>query len=516
MPSRKTQGRVKSMRHVREILRLGLDQKMSYRAIGRSLGVSKNTARKYIETALRLGWDWGKVCGTGDEELAKVMGAKPKREMVRPLPDLPRIHTELKRPGVTLSLLWEEYREAHPDGYQLTQFYKIYRDFAGTLRLTLRQTYTAGEVMFVDYAGQRVPIHDRETGRVWQAEIFVAVLGASNYAYAEGTPDQGSESWVGSHVRAFEYFGEVPGKVVLDNLKTGVNKVCRYEPEINRAYADAIAHYGTVSIPARVRRPQDKAKVEAGVQVVQRWILAALRNQKFFSLSELNQAIQTLLIRLNERPFQKLPGSRKSVYEEMEKPALKALPERRYEYAQWKKARVNIDYHIDLAGHYYSVPYQLAQKEVLLRYTATTVEIMHNDRRVASHARDDRRGRHTTIREHMPRHHQEYLSWTPSRILETARQVGQETEALVTEIISSRDHPEQGYRSCMGIIRLARMYSRERLEQACARGRKIGARSYTSIASILKNGLDLKEIPPTAGTLNVSHENIRGSGYFNN
>ena len=515
MPSKKKQGREKGMRYVREILRLAMTCGVKPYGIGQSLKISHNTARRYIDGAQGHGLDWGKVCVMNDEELEKLLGAKPRREEQRALPDLVRIHQELKKPGVTLTLLWQEYKEANPDGYQLSQFYQIYHDFTRTLRVTLRQTYSAGEVMFVDYAGQTVPIYDRDTGKVTQAEIFVAVLGASNYAFAEATADQGLESWIGSHVRAFEYFGGVPGKVVPDNLKSGVNKPCRYEPELNRTYVDMTAHYGTAVIPARVRKPQDKAKVEAGVQLVERWILAALRNQKFFSLYELNQAIKVLLVKLNERPFQKLPGSRKSVYEELDRPALKVLPEKRYEFAQWKKARVNIDYHIELAGHYYSVPYQLAHQEVLLRYTVTTVEILQHDRRVASHARDDRRGRHTTIREHMPKNHREYMSWTPSRIIETAQKIGSETAGIVEEIMNSRLHPEQGYRACLGIIRLARVYSNERLESACARGRKIGARSYTSIASILKNGLDQKGLLEAASTVNVSHINIRGGGYFN-
>ena len=515
MPLRNNQGQEIGMRHIREVLRLGLSCGVSSRDIGLSLKIAHSTARKYLKAARGLSLDWTKVSGMNDEQLAVMVQARPPRDVSKPLPDFKQIHQDLKKPGVTLTLLWQEYKAGYNDGYQLSQFYQLYHAFTQTLRVTLRQTYTAGEVMFVDYAGQTIPIHDPDTGRVWQAEIFVAVLGASNYAFAEATTDQGLESWVGSHVRAFTYFGGVPGKVVPDNLKSGVNKACRYEPEINRAYADVIAHYGTAVIPARARRPQDKAKVEAGVLLVERWILAALRNHKFFSLTELNQAIRELLVKLNERAFQKLPGSRKSVYEELEKPALRPLPATKYEFAHWKKARVNIDYHIELEGHYYSVPYQLLRQEVLLRYTATTVEILHNSQRVASHARDDRRGRHSTITAHMPKSHQEYLSWTPSRIVDVAQKIGSETAALVDEIMTSRQHPEQGYRACLGIIRLAKVYTNERLEAACTRGRKIGARSYTSIASILKAGLDQKPAVVEVKTVNVAHENIRGAGYYN-
>jgi transposase len=515
MPCKKSQGKEKGMRHIREVLRLRFSCGMGLREIGRSLRMSHNSVRKYVYRITESGLDWGKVSAMSDEELSIIVRVMPVRDQTRPMPDWGWVQQELKKPGVTLTLLWQEYKEKHPDGYQLTQFCQLYHEFAQTLRVTLRQTYTAGEVMFVDYSGQTMPIYDRETGKVTQAEIFVAVLGASNYTFAEATADQSLASWVGSHVHAFEYFDGVARKTVSDNLKSGVTKPCRYEPEINRTYTDMIAHYGTVVIPARVKKPQDKAKVEAGVQLAQRWILAALRNQKFFSLAELNKAIRELLVKLNARAFQKLPGSRKSVYEEMERPALKPLPATRYEFAQWKKAKVHPDYHIELEGHYYSVPYQLVRQEVLLRYTATTVEILHRDQRVASHVRDGRRGRHTTIEEHRPKGHQEYLSWTPAKIIEMASKAGSQTVAMVEAIMNGRQYPEQGYRSCLGIIRLARIYSNERLEAACARGLRFGLHSYKSISSILKTGLDQKPIEAPIKMLDVVHQNIRGSGYFN-
>ncbi len=514
MPAKNNQGQEIGMRHVREILRLGLSCKMSSREIGRSLRVGHTTAQKYLKKARKSGVDWAMASLMTDEELISMVKARPIRDTSKPLPDFVQIHHDLKKPSVTLTLLWQEYKEAHPDGYQLTQFCQMYHEFTRTLRVTLRQTYEFGSVIFVDYAGQTVPVHDRDTGRVWQAQIFVAVLGASNYAYAEATADQGLESWVGSHVHAFEYFDGVTGKVVPDNPRVGVTRACRYEPELNRTYVEMITHYGTAVIPARVRKPQDKAKVENGVLLVERWILAALRNHKFFSLAELNKAIGELLVKLNVRKFQKLPGSRKSVYEEFERKALKPLPATKYEFAQWKKARVNMDYHIELEGHYYSVPYQLLHQEVLVRYTAGTVEVLHGSKRVASHARDYRRGMHTTIKEHMPRGHQEHLSWTPTKIIETARKIGPQSAAMVEAIMNSRQHPEQGYRASLGIIRLGKTYTGDRLEAACARGLKIGAFSYRSIASILNNGLDQKPVDNMAKTVNVTHENIRGSEYF--
>lgn len=503
------------MRHVREILRLRLFCGRTTREIGRLLKVSHSTVQKYEKGIRSLGLDWVKISTMSDDELSAVVRTKPVRDESKPLPDYCQIHQDLRRPGVTLTLLWHEYKAAHPDGYQLTQYCQLYREFARTLRVVLRQTYTPGDVMFVDYAGQTMLIYDRQTGVVSHAQIFVAVLGASNYAFAEATADQTTESWVGSHVHAFEYFDGVPVKVVPDNLKAGVTKACRYEPEINRAYADMIAHYATAVIPARVLRPQDKAKVEAGVQLVERWILAALRNQKFFSLVELNKAIRELLIKLNERAFQKLPGSRKSVYEEQERPALKPLPAMRYELAEWKQAKVHFDYHVEFKGHYYSVPYRLIGQQVMIRYTTNTVEILHREERVASHARDDRRGRHTTVEDHRPKGHQEFLSWTPANILTMADKIGVQTSAMMESIMNGRQYPEQGYRSCLGILRLAKTYSNERLEAACARGKKVGVHSYRSISSILQNGLDQKPMVEPARTVDVVHDNIRGSGYFN-
>ena len=513
---RQVQGKEMGMRHIREILRMGLDRKVSSRDIGRSLGISHFSAQKYINIAQKAGLDWIKIAAMSDASLDQVMRKKPPRTTLKPLPDYAYVHREMKKKGVTLQLLWQEYKETHPDGHQETQFREYYHAFVNTLRLSLRQTYKAGSTMFVDYAGHTVPVYDRKTGGVRQAEIFVAVLGASNYTFAEATEDQSLESWIGSHVRAFEYFGGVTEKIVSDNLKAGVTSPCRYEPEINRTYADMIAHYGTVVIPARVRKPRDKAKVEGGVLIVERWILAALRNRKFFSMEELNEAIGELLVRLNEKSFQKLPGSRLSTFQDLERPALKPLPSECYEFARWKKARVNIDYHIELDEHYYSVPYLLVHQEVIARYTVTTVEIFHREKRVASHLRSFLKGKPTTVHEHMPPSHQEHLSWTPSKMIERAGRIGRQTACVVERILAARQYPELGYRSCLGILRLARAYSEPRLESACARAARIGAYTYRSVKSILQNGLDQKEALITGETARITHQNIRGGDYFQN
>jgi transposase len=509
-------GQELTMRTIREVLRLGFSDTLSLRDIGRSLRVTHPTVQKYLQAARDAGLDWPMIAAMDDDALRKIICVKPQREPQKPLPDYAVVHQELKKPSVTIYLLWQEYKAAHPEGYQETQFRQYYHEFARKLSLSMRLRHRFGDAMFVDYAGQPVPIYDRITGAVTQAQIFVAVLGASNYTYAEATVDQSLASWIGSHVRTFEYFKGVPFKTVCDNLKSGVTNACRYEPDLNPTYNDLAAHYGTVVLPARVAKPKDKAKVEGGVLIVERWILAALRNRKFFSLGELNEAIRELLVKLNQRPFKKLPGSRESAYKEHELPALKKLPVQPYEYAQWKKARVNIDYHIELDGHYYSAPYTLVHKEVDVRYTANTIEICTSGRRVASHIRSVLRGRHTTIREHMPKSHQEYLDWTPTRIVEHAKKIGCQTGNLVEQILESQQYPEQGYRSCLGIIRLARDYTALRLEKACQRALAIRAYSYRSVVSILKAKLDQQPVHPKAGQPSIVHDNIRGGGYFTN
>lgn len=507
-----------SMRKVREILRLSVDRKMSNRAIAQSCSVSHGTVAKYVLLAKEAGLTSEMIQQADDVTLGRLLG-KDKASQKRPAypqPDWGYIHTELKKKNVTLQLLWQEYKDIYPDGYQSSQFYEHYGRWKKILSPSLYQVHKAGEKMFVDYAGHTVPVHDRSTGKIRYAEIFVAVLGASNYTYADASWDQSLPSWIESHVRAFEYFKGVPKAVVPDNLKAGVSKSCRYEPDINPTYHDMAVHYGTAIIPARVAKPKDKAKVEVAVQVVERWILAALRNRTFFSLNELNGAIRELLTRLNEKPFKKLEGSRKTCFEKIEQSALASLPENRYTFAEWKKARVNIDYHIELNGHYYSAPYSLVHEEVTVRYTIKTIEIFHKAKRVASHVRDDTKGRHTTIKEHMPKSHREYLEWTPSRIINWAGVIGESTANVVETILGSRAYPEQGYRSCMGILRLAKRYSNDRLESACKRAIIIRGYSYKSIESILKSGLDLHQLPETRPQPAVTHENIRGGGYFTN
>lgn len=504
------------MRKIREILRLGLSRKWSNREIARSLSVSHATVARYIALADKAGLTYEKAQGMDDTGILSSLenDKTPIPKRLYPEPDWNYIHAELKKKGVTLVLLWQEYKSVYPDGYQISQFCEYYRRWREKLNPSLYQIHRAGEKMFVDYAGHTMPIHDRQTGNIRQAQIFVAVLGASNYTYSEATWGQSLPNWIGSHVRSFEYFEGVTKATVLDNLKAGVSRASRYEPDINPAYHDMAVYYGTAVIPARAGKPKDKAKVETGVLVVERWILAALRNRTFFSLGELNQAIRELLVKLNERPFKKLKGCRREWFEKIEKPALMKLPDAPYVFAEWKKARVNIDYHVDINGHYYSVPYSFIHQEVDVRYTVKIVEIFFKGKRVASHLRDDTKARHTTIKEHMPKSHQAYLEWTPSRIITWAGTIGVYTAEVVEVILNTRNYPEQGYRSCLGILRLAKRYSPQRLEAACKRAAAIRGYSYRSVESILKNGLDKNQLPELKLQPVIAHENIRGSGYF--
>ncbi|MBI4846348.1 MAG: IS21 family transposase [Candidatus Omnitrophica bacterium] len=506
------------MRKTREILRLGLECGLGFREIARSCNISHPTAKKYLEIAQRIGLSWQHAKDMNEQELYSLLKQNQIQSIKRikqVMPDWPHLHEEIKKKSVTLWLLWQEYKEANPGGYQYSQFREYYRRYKNRLNLSLRQTHKAGEKMFVDYAGQTMPIYERQTGQVKQAQIFVGVLGASNYTYAQADWDQSLSAWINAHVNAYEYFNGVPAATICDNLKSGVSLACRYEPDINPTYADMAVHYGTVVFPTRVRKPKDKSKVEAAVLLVERWILACLRNRKFFSLQELNQAIKELLIKLNQRPFKKLAGNRESVFKNIDQPALKLLPAQRYEFAQWKKARVNIDYHIELNGHYYSVPYSLAHEEVELRYNAQIVEIFYRGKRIAGHKCDNQKGRHTTIKEHMPKSHQEYLEWTPSRIIEMAGKIGKSASTLVERIMGSRQYPELGYRSCLGIMRLSKTYSKERLEASCKRALSFGAYSYKSVRSILEKNLDSHTAREVINQPIIKHENIRGSIYFN-
>jgi transposase len=507
------------MRKIREVLRLKHVHEASERAIATSCSVGRTAVAEYLRRAADAGLSWPLPDGLDDEALESLLF--PQASILtageRPLPDWDYVHKELRRKGVTRFLLWQEYKSSSPAGLQYTQFCDRYLQWRGRQDLVMRQVHKAGEKLFVDYAGHTVPITDRRTGEVLFAEIFVAVLGASSYLYCEATWSQGLPDWIGSHIRAFEFFGGVPEVLVPDNLKAGVTSPHRYEPDLNPTYQDLAVHYGVAVVPARVRRPQDKAKAESGVQVAERWILARLRNRTFFSLAALNRAIAELLTDLNARPFQKLDGCRRSMFEAVDRDALRPLPACRYQYADWKKVRVHIDYHVQLDKHYYSVPYQLVKEELEARLTADTVELFRRNKRVASHVRSRRKGGFTTLSEHMPASHRHYAKWTPERLVRWAEETGGQTAGVVTAILAGRPHPQQGYRSCLGIMGLGKSYGQARLEAACARALALGTTSYKSIQSILKTGLDSQPLPCQADKqlkLPIDHENIRGPGYY--
>ncbi|MGO9095734.1 MAG: IS21 family transposase [Bryobacteraceae bacterium] len=506
------------MRKIKEVLRLhslGLAQ----RQIARSCSLGQSTVSEYLKAAEAARLQWPEVAEWDDARLAAALlprpasRAQPSRQ---PEPDFASIHTELQQhKHLTLLLVWEEYRGQHPDGYRYSRFCELYQRWRRKQEVVLRQEHRAGEKLFVDYAGDTIPVHNPATGEIREAQLFVAVLGASNYTFAEATWTQGLGDWIGSHVRAFEFFDGVTEIVVPDNLKSGVTKACRYEPGVNLTYEEMAHHYGVAVVPARPRKARDKAKVEAGVLLVERWILAALRKRTFFSLGELNEAIAELLVRLNERLFRKRDGSRRTLYETLDRPALKPLPAERYQYGEWKTVRVNIDYHVEFDLHWYSVPYQLTQQEVEVHATASTVEIFHKGIRVASHARSHQAHRHSTIHQHRPKAHQRYLEWTPSRIVEWSGKIGPVTAQVVERILAGNRHPEQGFRSCLGIIRLGDKYPHARLEAAARRAVALNVCSYQSLKAILENNLDGQAPDPaTDPQPPIDHPNLRGPDYY--
>ncbi len=504
------------MRQIREILRQKWALGQSHRQVAQSLGVSLGTVSSVAQRARQAGLAWAQVEALPDDVLeARLYGAPVGPGAERPLPDCAYLDTERRKSGVTLELLHLEYLERHPTGYRYTQFCALYRRWLARQGRTMRQVHRAGEKCFVDYAGQKPPLIDGATGEVLPVELFVAVLGASNYTYAEATRTQQVADWLGSHARAFAFYGGVPAGVVCDQLKSAVSRPCRYEPGLQRSYAELAEHYGTVILPARPAHARDKAKVEVAVQVAERWILARLRHETFFSLAALNARIAELVADLNGRRMRLYQASRRELYERLDRPALRPLPAEPFVYGEWKVARVNIDYHVEVHGHDYSVPHALVHEAVDARVTATTVELCHRGQRVAAHVRSDVRGRHTTDPAHMPKAHQRHLEWTPSRITQWAATIGPQTAALVEAILAERPHPEQGYRSCLGLFRLAQRDGATRLEAACARALAAGARSYRHVDSILKHGLDRAPRPAAPpSTPGLVHEHLRGRDYY--
>ena len=508
------------MRKIKEVLRLRFELGLGQRAIARACSISQSTVHEYLHRATTAGVVWPLAEDWDEQRLNQALFGEwqpPQRLPKHVLPDFSLLHQELQQHRhLTLQLAWEEYRQVRPEGYGYSRFCELYQRWRKKQDVVLRQEHKPGEKGFVDWAGATIPVQDPVSGEIWPAYLFVMVLGASSYTYAEATRDQQLNAWLSCHIHAFEYYGGVPGLLVPDNPRTGVSRACRYDPDLNPTYQEMAMHYGVGVVPARPYRPRDKAKVEVGVQVAERWIIAALRHQKFFRLEEVNRAIRGLLERLNQRPFKKREGSRASLFAAIERSALRPLPAERFDMSQWSRARVNIDYHIAFDANLYSVPYNLVQELVEVRATPTTVEIFHRGQRVASHLRGRGRGQAFSQNEHRPKSHQAHLEWTPSRMVHWAERIGPHTARLFERILADRPHPEMGYRSCLGIIRLAEHYSASRMEAAAQRAVETGACRYQSVKSILKNSLDQhpcsEPLPPLPAP--PPHDNIRGAEYF--
>lgn len=509
-----------TMRKIKELLRLKHGMGLSLRQIARSCSISTGAVHDYLQRARVANLAWPLPEDLNDAALEALLFPSVGQVQYRgaPLPDFQQIHMELRgHRHLTLALLWQEYKGTHQNGYQYSRFCQLYRAWEKKIDIVMRQEHRAGEKMYVDHAGPTVSIIDPGTGELRAASVFVAVLGASSYTYAEATWTRDLYDWIGSHVRALEFFGGATAAIVPDNWRAGVSKACWYEPDLNPTYADFARHYDTAVLPARVRKPRDKAKAEAAVLLVERWILAALRHQTFIGLAALNKAIRELLERLNGRKFRKLETTRAELFERVDRPALKPLPTEPFIFGEWKKARVNIDYHIELdCHHYYSVPFELRGKQVEARIRATTVEIFHNSSRVATHARSSVVGGHSTLPEHRPPQHRHYLEWTPERVTDWVRKIGPSAAAVAAQIMQSRRYPEQGYRACLGLIRLGRRYPAERVEAACARALAVNACSYRSVKSILEKGLDRQSLedPKSPEVHSLVHSNVRGADYY--
>jgi len=510
------------MRKIKDILRLRHEVKLSYRGIAQALNVGYGTVVDYLNRADLAGVSWPIPPDLDERDLGRLLFPTQARTGQRRFtePDFPYTHHELKQKEVTKQLLWQEYRQQHPDdGYSYAQYCHRYLQWLGCQKRSMRQVHHAGEKLFVDYCGPTMAVVNPDTGEVRQAQIFVAVLGASNYTFACASWSQNQADWLKAHVKAFEFLGGVPELVVPDNLKSAVIKTHRYEPTINPAYLQLAAHYQTAIVPARPYKPKDKSKAEVAVQIVERWIMARLRHQTFFTLAALNQAIRFLLDDLNQRPFKVLPGTRLSQFQQLDKPALRSLPATAYQYAEIKKVRVHIDYHIEYDKHYYSVPHQLVKQAVEVQATDTAVGIYHHGQRVATHPRSYRQGAHTTCVEHMPRGHRAMLEWSPERFGKWAGEIGKETQQVVGYLLQEKRHPEQTYRRILALLGNAKKYGRDRLNKACARALLINSPTRSSVESILKQGLDQVPLEAPQNTvqseLNLDHhENVRGEDYY--
>lgn len=507
------------MRQIKEVLRLRNELELSVRQIARATGLARSTVSDYLVLARKAKLPWPLADDLDQTELwAKLeihkSATDPSNVPKRVTPDWPHVRKELGRKNVTLLLLWQEYRQDHPEGYSRSQFFELYRQWAKTLSPVMRQPQIPGERLLVDWAGDKVPIRDPQTGEVIQASLFVCAFGASHKIYAEAFLDQKLGSWINGHVHALRFYGGVPRLIVPDNPKTAVTGHCRYEPKLHPSYLEMAEHYGTAILPARARKPRDKAGVETAVQIVQRSILGPLRDHTFFTLGALNQQIREILGQLNAKPYTLKEGTRDEVFESTDQPALKPLPACPYQLATWQKAKVNIDHHIVVDKRFYSVPYHLVHKEVQVRLSESSVEVYYQSKRIALHQRGLKIGVYSTVAEHRPKSHQKHQEWTPSRLIQWGGKVGSACSQLIEKILTTRPHPEQGYRSCLGLMRLDKEVGHERMEAACLRALHLQSYSYQSVKNILENKLDQLEEHPQLPLSSPNHENLRGPDYY--
>jgi len=504
------------MRKIREVVRLWWDLKASGREIALSLGIARSTVGEYLHRAEAAGLSWPLPESLSDEDLERLLfpPAPGKGEPPRPMPDWPSASKELSRKGVTLLLLWQEYKAAFGDGYGYSRYAGLYRAWKDKTDLRMLQRHKAGEKLFVDFAGLTMPLTDPETGEVRQVQIFDSAMGASQRIFARAYPAQTLENWLSANADAFEFYGALPEILVPDNLKAGVTRGDRFEPAVNPAFADFARHYGIAVIPARPQKPRDKAKVENAVQQTERWILAPLRDRTFFTIDELNEAIALKVEELDARVMKGPNASRRELFEEFDAPAMRALNMERYRFASWKRAKVAPDYHVEFEGHRYSVPHHLVATHIELRVSPQTLEVFHSGKRVCTHARSLSRRGFTTEPSHMPIAHREYAEWTPERLVGWALQTGPSTREFVEQMLAGKVHPQQAFRSCMGVISLAKTYSPQRLEAACARALRFRALGYRSVKTILEKGLDAEEGESLAASPASVHANVRGAGYY--
>ncbi len=508
-----------SVRKIKEISRLYLKLGFSIQAIAGSCKISTSTAHTYVNKLKKLNLSYEEIINMNEGKLHNLFFPENKKKAAnRPVPDFEYLATEMKKKGVTLQLLYEEYIDENPSGYSKSWFYEMYRKHVKRLQPTMRFNHKAAEKMFEDFSGDKLSYTDPTTGKQIEVELFVSVLGASSYIFAYVVANQNIENFTECNVKAFEYYAGVPECIVIDNLKAGVTSACYYDPDINRTFADLAEHYNTAVLPARPYKAKDKAKVENAVLQAQRRIIAVLRNMTFFSLWELREAVREATEKLNKRPMTLTGKSRYELYMEIERSQLKPLPQDRFTIYKWKKGKIHIDYHLQVEKSYYSVPYTLIGQQVEARYNNKIVEIFHEDKgirkRAASHKRSHRKGEFVTDKLHMPHEHRQYLEWTPQRMKQWGRKIGENTKILMEKMIESKKVPEYAFRGCLGVIRLSRMYSPQRVENACRRALSVNSYNYRSVKSILQKGLDKLNYNKMEEFKIIQHDNIRGKEYY--